>query len=371
VATIVAISGGGGQQKRRDQPPVWGVARCSPRRTVRAGQDVLRDEREDRLAADRQVDVAAGGQHAVAHDLGVESLRPEAPQIAVLGIGLGARAIVEARGHLVGLGHHHQLVDRLDPPAALHELHCQPVEQLGVRRRVAHLPEVLERRDDAAAEVLLPDAIDDDAGGERVSSIHRFIAPTSAEVSGSPRIGIGGASRPATWRYIWLCSALPGTNAVPCAPPSIADSRVRRSSFDSFSSSPWHPTHLTWRVGWISETKSTGCWPVGADGAYAPSRVAAGTTEIRRPADASTRSATHTSAGRGTGQLVRRSRDEGGKAVAITPCAEPGHSTVDGAAHRRERSSDAAGLTATAGRDRTADESVHPPVIAAGWRPAS
>ena len=37
-----------------------------------------------------------------------------------------------------------------------------------MRRRFAHLAEVLERGDDAAAEVVLPDAIDDDPGGERV-----------------------------------------------------------------------------------------------------------------------------------------------------------------------------------------------------------
>jgi hypothetical protein len=70
------------------------------------------------------------------------------------------------------------------------------------------------------------------------SSIQRFIAATSAAVRGSPRIGIGGASRPATWRYMRLCSALPGTSDGPCAPPSIADSRVRRSSFESFSVAP-------------------------------------------------------------------------------------------------------------------------------------
>src|SRR5690242_3031869 len=37
-----------------------------------------------------------------------------------------------------------------------------------MRRRVAHLAEVVERADDAASEVVMPDAIDDDARGKRV-----------------------------------------------------------------------------------------------------------------------------------------------------------------------------------------------------------
>jgi len=49
----------------------------------------------------------------------------------------------------------HQLVDLLHAPAAVHEFDRQPVQQILMRGRLAHLPEVLEGRDDAAPEVFL------------------------------------------------------------------------------------------------------------------------------------------------------------------------------------------------------------------------
>jgi hypothetical protein len=95
------------------------------------------------------------------------------------------------------------------------------------------------------------------AGQVAPSSIHRLSVATSASLSASPRIGMAGASSPATWRYIRLCSALPGTSEGPWAPPSMADARVRRSSFESFSFSPWQPRHFAWRMGWTSVANST------------------------------------------------------------------------------------------------------------------
>ncbi len=59
-------------------------------------------------------------------------------------------------------------MELLDAPAPLHELDGQPVEQLRMRRLLAHLAEVVERRDDAAAEVVVPHAVDDHARGERI-----------------------------------------------------------------------------------------------------------------------------------------------------------------------------------------------------------
>ena len=57
---------------------------------------------------------------------------------------------------------------RLDAPAALDEGMGQPVEQLGMRRRLAVLAEVARRRDDPPAEMLLPDPVDHHPGGQRV-----------------------------------------------------------------------------------------------------------------------------------------------------------------------------------------------------------
>ena len=59
---------------------------------------------------------------------------------------------------------HHQLVDRLEPPAAADQLGGEPVEQFGVRRPLALRAEVAGRGDDPPAEVVLPEPVDDHPG---------------------------------------------------------------------------------------------------------------------------------------------------------------------------------------------------------------
>ena len=56
----------------------------------------------------------------------------------------------------------------LQAPAVLHELDREPVEQFRVRGPFAADAEVVGRAHQALAEVPLPDAVDDDAGRERV-----------------------------------------------------------------------------------------------------------------------------------------------------------------------------------------------------------
>jgi hypothetical protein len=60
-----------------------------------------------------------------------------------------------------------------------------------MRGPFAHLAEVLERRDDAAAEVFLPEAIDDHAPRERVVRRRESTAPARAGVPTSGRPGRG------------------------------------------------------------------------------------------------------------------------------------------------------------------------------------
>ena len=64
-----------------------------------------------------------------------------------------------------------QLLERL---AFVAKLRRQPVEQLRVGWPGAHLAEVVGRRHDASAEVVLPDAVDDGTPCERVI---RFCEP--------------------------------------------------------------------------------------------------------------------------------------------------------------------------------------------------
>ena len=59
---------------------------------------------------------------------------------------------------------------RLLVPAALHELHGQPVEQFGMGRRRSLGTEILTGFDDAAAEVDLPDLINPHPRRQRIVS---------------------------------------------------------------------------------------------------------------------------------------------------------------------------------------------------------
>src|SRR3954462_10190119 len=56
----------------------------------------------------------------------------------------------------------------LERPSRGDEATCEEVEQLGVAGPLAHCPEVAGGGDEASAEVTLPDAVDQDPGGEGI-----------------------------------------------------------------------------------------------------------------------------------------------------------------------------------------------------------
>ena len=61
-----------------------------------------------------------------------------------------------------------QPVELLERAPVVPEPNRQPVEELGVRWLSTHAPEVVRRVDEAAAEVVLPHAVDDRPPGQRV-----------------------------------------------------------------------------------------------------------------------------------------------------------------------------------------------------------
>src|SRR5207249_4779361 len=69
------------------------------------------------------------------------------------------------------------------------EARRQPVEQFWVRRAVAVEAEVVGGGDQAAAEVVVPDAVHDDAGGERVGGVDDPVGQASAAFGFG---GVGG-----------------------------------------------------------------------------------------------------------------------------------------------------------------------------------
>ena len=66
-------------------------------------------------------------------------------------------------------------------PLGRDELARQPVEQLRMRRLLALLAEVVERRHDAAAKELMPDAIDRHASRQRIGRIDEPAWPGPAD----------------------------------------------------------------------------------------------------------------------------------------------------------------------------------------------
>ena len=82
--------------------------------------------------------------------------------IAGIGVNIGRG------GAGVGFGEQDLAVEFLQAPAAGDEAGGELIEQFGMGGPVAHTTEIRGRADDAFAEMMLPDAVDDDAGGERV-----------------------------------------------------------------------------------------------------------------------------------------------------------------------------------------------------------
>ena len=126
-------------------------------------------------------------EEGVAEGLELELAGAAAPEQAVgrvflqgLGPGLGAL--------LPGLRADEVAVECLDGPAVVDEPGGQVIQQLGVGGLFPGGAEVVRRGDEAGAEVVLPDAVDEDAGGEGIAGTGDGAGQTEAAV-----IGIGAA----------------------------------------------------------------------------------------------------------------------------------------------------------------------------------
>ena len=118
-------------------------------------------------SAARGVEFAGHRQHGVAHRFVFEPAAVEAPQQAVVRVA-GDLLWRRTAGLLVGGRSHDEAVQPLDRPAVLDEIAGQPVEQVGVGRRLGAQAEVAGGLDQSAAEVVGPDPVDDDPRGERI-----------------------------------------------------------------------------------------------------------------------------------------------------------------------------------------------------------
>ncbi len=68
----------------------------------------------------------------------------------------------------IGVAEEDEAVDGLEAPLVFEELVGEPVEEFGVGGSVAAEAKVARCGNDAGAEVMMPEAVDDDSAGERV-----------------------------------------------------------------------------------------------------------------------------------------------------------------------------------------------------------
>ncbi len=131
------------------------------------GQHFGRNFRINARAVHFQVQLPVDGQDRIANFLGTEPPHVEVRE-QIVGRIRGQSLFAATRRHLIRAGEHDQPVQRLEPPARLDQFAGQPIEQLRMRRRRAQVAEIVRRTDDAAAEMMLPDAIGHHPGRELV-----------------------------------------------------------------------------------------------------------------------------------------------------------------------------------------------------------
>src|SRR5688572_16748393 len=111
------------------------------------------------------VEHSGDGEHRVADRLGFESADGATPEELVVGVGGGLGGVEGAVGP-VGGAEHDLLLQGLETPVVFDQRGREVVEEFGVRGRGAARAEVAGCGDDAAADVVLPEPVGGDAGGE-------------------------------------------------------------------------------------------------------------------------------------------------------------------------------------------------------------
>ena len=91
------------------------------------------------------------------------------PEELVVGI-LRPPVIIDGARLPVGGARHDQPMDGLEAPLLFHEPVGQPFEEFWMRGLVSLRAEIVWCGDDAAAEVVVPEPVDDHAGGERAGA---------------------------------------------------------------------------------------------------------------------------------------------------------------------------------------------------------
>src|SRR6266566_4911661 len=108
-----------------------------------------------------EVEIAAGEEQRVAHGFEIEAGAIHSGKQAVFGV-FGDSTWIVVAGLLISCREHDLAVEFFDGPAIVHEVDSEIVEKLGMRGSFAAGAEVGWGGDEAVAEMVLPDAIDED-----------------------------------------------------------------------------------------------------------------------------------------------------------------------------------------------------------------
>ena len=124
----------------------------------------------DRAAAEFGLEGAGDGEERIVELLEIEAADRGAPKVAIVGILLGVLGVVGG-ALLVGGAEDDEAVEFFDGPTVFNEAAREVVEEFGVAGWGGHVAEVVGGGDEAGAEVLLPDAVDEDARGHGVFGV--------------------------------------------------------------------------------------------------------------------------------------------------------------------------------------------------------
>ena len=123
--------------------------------------------RRNRRALDGRIPRAAHRENRIADRLGVQPPHRHMRQQPITRI-LFTRARWRQARKLIRGAAQHQPVHRLHRPSRLDKPAGQPIEQLRMQRPLAHAPEVVRRRHQPFAEMMLPDPVHHHARHQRI-----------------------------------------------------------------------------------------------------------------------------------------------------------------------------------------------------------
>src|SRR5207247_5355248 len=159
------------------------------------GTELGRHGRQHTRAKHRRIQPSADRQQAVADALPFEAHAILPGKEFVLGIALQGFWRGFAR-LMVGGRTKDQPMHGFDAPALRHEFTGEPIEEFGMRRSRATRAEIARRGHETPTEMMLPEAVDQDAGGERVGRTGKPVGKRRSPARGSrpeeTRFRLGG-----------------------------------------------------------------------------------------------------------------------------------------------------------------------------------